>query len=720
MTNLVQSLFRIDPTEGLVDYVTTVKPYHTKILEVLIEYVFTEKIDVSVTDRWMWNMWFSRTPREVIGSCGYGYRWDAQGINAPNIYLPSSILQAQGKVLIDVSTAADNSLISIIRNTSGHSFQVGDSVVFDTDTDISIKCFDSNAEDLIDECAGRVGVIESGRTYYVVSSGIDTVEVSEHIGGAPITFTVDDVIRIMPYNVQFNSFLIEPQSNTISCLGLVTSHTANQMSFVAKHTITGVNTTDNEWRVQVGTWTQGTGYVQGTQSNVVLVGGNGTGATASVVVDSSGQVAEVIIQDPGSGYVAGDVLVALDLMGTPGSGFQFKVTGRWTAGSGYTAGTYTNVPLIGGTGMGAKATITADSQGHVTDVVVSDVGSGYTQGDVLYSVLPGGSGFTLMWTTTDTLTISLHEGESIYVNGNVQDSIPSAANGKYTVDYVTGSVIRVKENVPPLITATGNLYTTDWYSPAMVWSPGTKVRVTSPHSLPEPLQSTSEYFFVPTETMGVFNLATKRYPREFADYINVASLGSELYFERVEPFTPGDYISIDNSPLHHNDGRYMVSTVAAEGDNFRIGVLQPVKHTTPVPNPYLSNGTMSIALGSYDLPQYCPPIQSPDLYAGAYIHENIQFTFSINERDFVGSNIIENNIEGWGIDPFGDMMSMFGSGSEKFVLYTSMTDGVYSGGTAASAHTLMPTGYDTQLFDVGAMDENLHVAVHLQSSFPAP
>lgn len=40
----------IDPIQGLVDYVTDIKPYHTKIFEVLFEYVYTDNVDVSMTE----------------------------------------------------------------------------------------------------------------------------------------------------------------------------------------------------------------------------------------------------------------------------------------------------------------------------------------------------------------------------------------------------------------------------------------------------------------------------------------------------------------------------------------------------------------------------------------------------------------------------------------------------------------------------------------------
>jgi len=60
-----------------------------------------------------------------------------------------------------------------------------------------------------------------------------------------------------------------------------------------------------------------------------------------------------------------------------------------TAGSGYTNGTYTDVSMTGGTGTGAKATITV-ALGVVTGVVITANGTGYTVGDNLTYALPGG------------------------------------------------------------------------------------------------------------------------------------------------------------------------------------------------------------------------------------------------------------------------------------------------------------------------------------------
>lgn len=56
--------------------------------------------------------------------------------------------------------------------------------------------------------------------------------------------------------------------------------------------------------------------------------------------------------------------------------------GSVTAGTGYTNGTYENVPLSGGTGSGALATVVVGST-VVSTVTITKAGTGYTVGDVL-------------------------------------------------------------------------------------------------------------------------------------------------------------------------------------------------------------------------------------------------------------------------------------------------------------------------------------------------
>jgi len=71
----------------------------------------------------------------------------------------------------------------------------------------------------------------------------------------------------------------------------------------------------------------GSGYGTGTYSSVALTGGSGSGATADIVVDATGNVSSVSLDARGSSYYMNDLLsaAAVDLGGS-GSGLQIKVT----------------------------------------------------------------------------------------------------------------------------------------------------------------------------------------------------------------------------------------------------------------------------------------------------------------------------------------------------------------------------------------------------------
>lgn len=67
--------------------------------------------------------------------------------------------------------------------------------------------------------------------------------------------------------------------------------------------------------------------------------------------------------------------------------------GAVVGGTGYTNGTYTNVPLGGGSGLGATGTVTVAAT-VVSAVTVTSKGNGYTAGDILTvpGALSGGTG----------------------------------------------------------------------------------------------------------------------------------------------------------------------------------------------------------------------------------------------------------------------------------------------------------------------------------------
>jgi hypothetical protein len=97
------------------------------------------------------------------------------------------------------------------------------------------------------------------------------------------------------------------------------------------------------------------------------------------------------------------------------SGF-WKLSGATISyGSGYVPGTYTGVPLTGGTGSGAVCTIIIGSGGGFLNLTVTSSGTGYVSGDVLSASNTnlGGSGSGYSVTVT-YLNFFVRENEEVY------------------------------------------------------------------------------------------------------------------------------------------------------------------------------------------------------------------------------------------------------------------------------------------------------------------
>jgi hypothetical protein len=78
----------------------------------------------------------------------------------------------------------------------------------------------------------------------------------------------------------------------------------------------------------IASTTLGSLYVPGVYKEVPLTGGSGSGATATIVVNSSGSVSSITLNDGGQFYVVGNILsAATSSLGGSGSGFTATVTG---------------------------------------------------------------------------------------------------------------------------------------------------------------------------------------------------------------------------------------------------------------------------------------------------------------------------------------------------------------------------------------------------------
>lgn len=125
-------------------------------------------------------------------------------------------------------------------------------------------------------------------------------------------------------------------------------------------------------------------------------------------------------------------------------------TSTLVAGTGYNPGNYQIVPLTGGNGTGAYASLTVGAAGGVTSVTITQQGSGYLVNDVLSANIFGGSGFSVTVASVSGSVIAtlntLVPGTG-YNPGNYPNTTLTGGTGTGATAFITvatdGTVIAV-------------------------------------------------------------------------------------------------------------------------------------------------------------------------------------------------------------------------------------------------------------------------------------
>lgn len=183
----------------------------------------------------------------------------------------------------------------------------------------------------------------------------------------------------------------------------------------------------------------GSGYTDGTYLGVTLLtsSGSGSGATANIVV-SSGAVSSVTISDRGGQYSLSDSLTVEGDDITIAAADTLTIS---SAGTGYANGSYTNVPLQGGSGTNATADITI-SGNAVVSAVINNGGENYLSGDTLQVLASnvGGTGAGVI------STVSVSAGGTGFTDGitnGVAITGGSGSSATATVEVISGSVTNI-------------------------------------------------------------------------------------------------------------------------------------------------------------------------------------------------------------------------------------------------------------------------------------
>lgn len=278
-------------------------------------------------------------------------------------------------------------------------------------------------------------------------------------------------------------------------------------------------------------------------------------------------------------------------------------------------------------------------------------------------------------------------GATIYIHDN-----SVGADGIYTIESVTEesiyTIITVVEPIPISAEKFGLLNIQNDLGVIPNWIIGTSVQVSSPVTLPSPLTSNTTYYFIPSNIIGCFNLSTKQVPLSKLDLVDITNLGvSYINIERSDLFYPGAVVKVDGTYLTRNDGTYYIRNVITEDPYLRVNVMQKVTRSTPTAIIY--DGTMKLnTIYGYDYPNYGISLQASELYLDTFIDERLTFEFVLNLNEEISSLLFEDN---------GGIYD-----TKEFDIYTSITN----------ANTIIPTGFDTQYFDIGVLDEDNHYNNH--------
>lgn len=170
-----------------------------------------------------------------------------------------------------------------------------------------------------------------------------------------------------------------------------------------------------------------------------------TNGSVFACLDSLNADIDIGLVVSGTGVTSGSTVSAMTSSG-------IKTLGAITGGSGYTNGTYTNVPFTTGTGFNGTADIVVSSNA-VTTVTIVNPGAGYLVGDVLEvndATLGGGSGFSVpinaIYVQVVQLSTAATSSGTETLTFSTQDGLIKVLRHEYGTDYINNQQVTAIES----------------------------------------------------------------------------------------------------------------------------------------------------------------------------------------------------------------------------------------------------------------------------------
>ena len=230
-------------------------------------------------------------------------------LSAPADYLSTYSLAAYstfsttatGTSGTNVITVASNSGISIGQNVTGTGVGSGAVVYGINGNNITLSVINSGT------ISGTVNF--QGAYQYLLNKDVNFIREAfpyPSVTGFPTHYAIFGPQSAQPNEL---SFMVGPTPDQNYGVEL-------HYFFYPASIIPGIITSLN------GTFSAGSGYPTGTYYNQALTGGTGSGATATIVVNSGGQVSSVSLETGGFSYAVGD---SLSISLSSGTGFAITV-----------------------------------------------------------------------------------------------------------------------------------------------------------------------------------------------------------------------------------------------------------------------------------------------------------------------------------------------------------------------------------------------------------